>query len=109
MSQASATVERDEQLNADFSKGAFADTAAMDWQASPAPGVWRKRLELDGGAEGGRVTSVVRYDAGSVFAEHGHPGGEELFVLDGEGKVVATDLSGSELISRIRSMLGKSE
>ena len=32
-----------------------------------------------------------------------------LFVLDGDGKVVATDLSGSELISRIRSMLGKSE
>ena len=49
MSQASATVERDEQLNADFSKGAFADTAAMDWQASPAPGVWRKRLPLRGG------------------------------------------------------------
>ena len=83
MSQTSATAERDEQLNADFSKGAFADTAAMDWQASPASGVWRKRLELSGGVESGRVTSVVRYDAGSAFAEHGHPGGEEILVLEG--------------------------
>ncbi len=83
MSQASTTAERDEQLNADFSKGAFADTAAMEWQASPASGVWRKRLELSGGIESGRVTSLVRYDPGSAFPEHDHPGGEEILVLEG--------------------------
>jgi anti-sigma factor ChrR (cupin superfamily) len=45
--------------------------------------VWRKRLDLAGPAEAGRVTSVVRYDAGSRFHEHPHPDGEEILVLDG--------------------------
>ena len=69
-------------LNADLTKPAMADTAAMDWQPSPSPSVWRKRLDLFGG-EQSRVTSVVRYDAKSDFPEHGHPEGEEILVLDG--------------------------
>jgi len=72
----------DDALNADLSLAAFADTATMDWQASPSPSVWRKRLDLFGG-EQSRVTSVVRYDANSSFPEHGHPEGEEILVLDG--------------------------
>ncbi len=36
-----------------------------------------------GPAEAGRVTSVVRYEPGSRFAAHPHPGGEEILVLDG--------------------------
>lgn len=71
-----------ERLNADFGKPARADTAAMDWQASPSPTVWRKRLDLVDG-EFSRVTSVVRYDANSSFRAHGHPQGEEILVLDG--------------------------
>lgn len=59
------------------------DTAAMGWQASPSPSVWRKRLERVGPAESGRVTSLVRYDPGSVFPPHPHPDGEEILVLDG--------------------------
>lgn len=70
-------------LNADFSVAAFADTAAMQWEASPSPSVWRKRLHLSGSAEAGVVTSVVRYDPDSSFAGHGHPGGEEILVLEG--------------------------
>jgi anti-sigma factor ChrR (cupin superfamily) len=72
-----------ETLNADFSQRAVMHTTAMDWQASPSPSVWRKRLDLAAGAETSRVTSVVRYDAGSSFALHPHPCGEEIFVLDG--------------------------
>lgn len=71
-----------ESLNADFSRPAAMDTAAMDWQASPSPTVWRKRLDLVDG-EFSRVTSVVRYDPESAFHEHGHPQGEEIFVLHG--------------------------
>ena len=71
------------ELNADFSKRVVMRTAQMDWQASPSAGVWRKRLELAGDVEKGRVTSVVRYDAGSAFAPHDHPEGEEFLVLDG--------------------------
>ncbi len=70
-------------INADFSRLAIVHTAAMEWQASPSPSVWRKRLELVGGAESGRVTSVVRYDANSAFPSHPHPGGEEILVLEG--------------------------
>lgn len=70
-------------LNADFTAFAVAHTAAMEWQESPSPTVWRKRLDLSGPAEAGRVTSVVRYDADSSFSSHEHPDGEEILVLDG--------------------------
>ena len=70
-------------LNADFSRAVVMDTGAMAWQRSPGAGVWRKRLELVGGAEDGRVTSIVRYDAGSRFPSHAHPDGEEILVLEG--------------------------
>ncbi len=77
-------------LNDDFSSRVVVDGAAMDWQASPSPTVWRKRFALSGTAEEGAVTSIVRYDPGSAFPEHGHPDGEEIFVLDG----VFSDQSG---------------
>ncbi len=59
------------------------ESEAMAWQPSPAEGVWRKRLEHIGGAESGRVTSIVRYDPGSRFPPHPHPEGEEILVLEG--------------------------
>lgn len=70
-------------LNADFSKAVVVHTSAMEWQQSPSPRVWRKRLDLSGPAERGRVTSIVRYDANSKFHPHVHPDGEEILVLDG--------------------------
>lgn len=70
-------------LNGDFSRYVRIDTDSMDWQASPSPSVWRKRLDLVGPVEAGRVTSIVRYDADSAFPQHGHPDGEEILVLDG--------------------------
>jgi anti-sigma factor ChrR (cupin superfamily) len=36
-----------------------------------------------GPAEAGRVTSLVRFDPGTSFPSHGHPDGEEVFVLAG--------------------------
>lgn len=59
------------------------NTNAMDWQPSPSPTVWRKRLHLLGDTEKGQVTSVVRYDPNSAFPTHEHPAGEEILVLDG--------------------------
>ncbi|GBG25844.1 Hypothetical Protein FCC1311_020632 [Hondaea fermentalgiana] len=58
-------------------------SASMAWEASPSATVERKRLELDGPKEAGRVTSVVRYLANSDFNEHPHPDGEEILVVDG--------------------------
>lgn len=70
-------------LNDDLAKPALMRGGAMDWVESPAAGVWRKRFYLHGGAETGRVTSIVRYDAGSRFPSHEHPEGEEILVLSG--------------------------
>jgi anti-sigma factor ChrR (cupin superfamily) len=71
-----------QSLNADFTQRIVMPTVEMDWQASPSPTVWRKRLDLTDG-EYGRVTSVVRYAAESSFHTHGHPAGEEILVLEG--------------------------
>ncbi len=71
------------EINGDLSKLAVVHTAEVEWQASPSPSVWRKRLDLSGPEEAGRVTSVVRYDADSRFRQHPHPDGEEILVLDG--------------------------
>ena len=70
-------------INADLSLRAHADTATMAWAASPAKGVARKRVYHDGAPESGRVTSIVRYAAGSRFPAHEHPEGEEIVVLAG--------------------------
>lgn len=72
-----------DSINADLTRRVVIDTAAMDWQPSPSPTVWRKRLCLSGAAESGKVTSIVRYEANSEFPSHPHPDGEEIFVLDG--------------------------
>ena len=70
-------------INADLGRFAVVHTARVDWQPSPSPSVWRKRLDLTGDPERSRVTSVVRYDPNSKFPSHPHPDGEEILVLDG--------------------------
>ncbi len=70
------------ELHADLEKPAFVDGATLPWDRSPSAGVWRRRIERVGD-EVARVTSVVRYDAGTGFPSHVHGGGEELFVLSG--------------------------
>jgi anti-sigma factor ChrR (cupin superfamily) len=69
-------------LNMDFSQRVAIDTAALDWVASPAPGVWRKPLAREE-AERGHATSIVKYDPGASFRGHNHPLGEEILVLEG--------------------------
>ena len=69
-------------LNMNLQDKVVIDTAAQDWQPSPAAGVWRKPLEREQ-AESGRASALVRYDAGSSFSRHEHPLGEEILVLEG--------------------------
>ncbi|MBV9521574.1 MAG: cupin domain-containing protein [Alphaproteobacteria bacterium] len=69
-------------INADLTRRAVVETAALPWIPSPERGVDRKMLERDGG-EVARATSLVRYAPGSSFAAHEHGGGEEILVLDG--------------------------
>lgn len=70
-------------LRDDFSQRHIVHTDDEPWQPSPAPGVERKRLDLSGPKEAGRVTSIVRYAPGSAFHRHPHPDGEEILVLSG--------------------------
>lgn len=69
-------------LNMDFDQRIVIETQSQAWLASPAVGVWRKQLEREA-KESGHTTSIVKYDAGSVFSSHPHPGGEEILVLEG--------------------------
>lgn len=69
-------------INMDFSERVVIDSNSLDWQASPKPGVWRKPLARED-AERGHATSIVRYEPGAKFSEHGHPLGEEILVLSG--------------------------
>jgi anti-sigma factor ChrR (cupin superfamily) len=69
-------------INADLGRRVVLDTTRMEWEPSPSGTVWRKPLYRQGG-ELGPVTSLVRYAPGGAFAEHAHPEGEEILVLDG--------------------------
>lgn len=69
-------------LNNDFAARVVQHAADAVWTPSPLPGVDRRMLDRVGD-EIARATSIVRYAAGSRFDAHGHPGGEEILVLDG--------------------------
>jgi len=70
------------RINANFSEPVAVRVKALEWVASPMPGVERRMLDRVG-AEVARATSIVRYAPGSHFAEHTHGGGEEFIVLEG--------------------------
>ncbi|NWK99173.1 cupin [Sphingobium lactosutens] len=69
-------------LNADLTSRASVQADELDWMPSPMNGVERRML-FRIGEEQARATSIVRYAPGSSFSRHEHPGGEEIFVLDG--------------------------
>lgn len=70
------------ELNADFDARVLVHSDAIDWKASPMPGVDRRMLDRIGG-EVARATTIVRYAPDSKFSAHTHTGGEEFIVLDG--------------------------
>jgi quercetin dioxygenase-like cupin family protein len=81
----------DLRMNHDLTSNALIHSATAPWVASPAAGVRRIVLERDGGEQTTRATSLVAYHAGSRFAAHSHPKGEEILVLSG----VFSDESGN--------------
>ncbi|MCU4676558.1 cupin domain-containing protein [Catenovulum sp. 2E275] len=69
-------------LNADFSKNVSLKPNQFEWSKSPQAGVNRIMLDRIGN-EKARATSIVEYQPDSNFAQHLHPGGEEILVLHG--------------------------
>ncbi|MEE9423095.1 MAG: cupin domain-containing protein [Gammaproteobacteria bacterium] len=68
--------------NMDFTQNLAIETAQLDWEPSPMPGVNRKRLAYEE-VECGHATSIVEFEAGAHFKRHDHPLGEEILVLEG--------------------------
>lgn len=69
-------------VNGDFSERVVMHGDSIAWEASPMPGVQRRRLDrVDTRNE--RVTTIVRYAPNGRFSQHVHTGGEEFIVLDG--------------------------
>ncbi|MFO1177074.1 MAG: cupin domain-containing protein [Ottowia sp.] len=71
------------KLNTDYSQRVVINSLDLPWVQSPTAGVQRRLLERDG-EEDAKATSIVRYAPGSSFPKHGHPLGEEFFVLRGD-------------------------
>lgn len=69
-------------LRADFSRAVEVAPEDHTWVPSPLPGIERMMLDRIG-QEQARATSLVRYAAGSGYAAHAHPKGEEILVLEG--------------------------
>jgi anti-sigma factor ChrR (cupin superfamily) len=69
-------------LNMDFSRVALSLAQNQRWVQSPSDGVSRVHLEREA-EESGHTTSFVRFAPGSRFSQHTHPGGEEIYVIDG--------------------------
>jgi len=56
-----------------------------EWRILPTPGVAIKVLRRD--TTTGAATFLLRFDAGARFPLHDHPGGEEVFVMEGDLRV----------------------
>ncbi len=70
------------EIHADLAQRAVVASDELPWVPSPMAGVERRMIERKGD-EVARVTSIVRYAAGSHFSQHTHIGGEEFLVLEG--------------------------
>lgn len=58
----------------------------VDWRPLDEPGVtgvWVKVLRFDAAA-GRAPTILLKFAAGATYPPHSHPGGEEVFVLQGD-------------------------
>ena len=69
-------------LHMDFDQRVVIRPSDYQWIESPSRTVSRMPLER-AYAEHGHTTSIVRYAPNASFPEHTHPGGEEIFVLEG--------------------------
>ena len=76
----------------------YIDVSKIEWEPTPFPGVWTKRLYSDAS---GRMTVVTRMEPGARLPDHRHVGLEQSFVL--EGSLVDADLEiGGERAGTLR-------
>lgn len=72
----------------------------IDWKILNEPGisgVFVKVLQFD--KETRRApTILLKFEAGATYPLHNHPGGEEIFVLEGDIKLGKDELSGGDYL-----------
>jgi anti-sigma factor ChrR (cupin superfamily) len=61
-----------------------------EWKFS-APGVSKKILRYDE-VTGGEMTLLLKFEPESTYPAHNHPGGEEIFILEGDLRVGREEL-----------------
>ena len=67
-----------------------------EWRALPAPGVSMKVLRED--KDTGEWTAVFRFVAGARFPARDHPGGEQVFVLEGDLQIGGNRLKAGDYL-----------
>lgn len=75
-------------------------TAQVGWKPLEEPdvtGVWIKSLRYDA-ASRRAPTIMLRFDAGASYPAHIHPGGEEIFVLEGDIRLGKDRLSAGDYL-----------
>lgn len=56
---------------------------SLTWYRTTFTGIWFCCFESDNEVQEHPVTMLTRFDSGGFFPLHGHPGGEEILVLQG--------------------------
>ena len=73
---------------------------AVDWKPLDEPGVTGvsvKVLRFDGAAKRA-PTILLRFEPGASYPVHSHPGGEEIFVLEGDVRLGKDSLQAGDYI-----------
>ena len=68
------------QMDDDDQEQLVVDTITTTWSGGPAPGIEYMHLHEYGDVR----VALIRWAPNTSFAAHGHPGGEEVFVVEGE-------------------------
>lgn len=72
-----------QQIHSNLLTRASVLPTSLTWHPTNFPGIWFGCFESDDEVQEHPVTMLTRFDAGGFFPQHGHPGGEEILVLDG--------------------------
>ena len=64
----------------DAAGSTYIDVSGIDWEPTPFPGVWTRKLYSDAS---GRLTVVTKMEPGARLPLHRHAGLEQSFVLEG--------------------------
>lgn len=72
-----------QQTHTDLYARASALPTTLHWHQTTFPGIWFGCFESDDNVQNHPVTMLTRFDPGGFFPLHGHPGGEEILVLQG--------------------------